>query len=136
MFDQQLSAELSAALVRELQRCYDWENRVRFGRRLVRPVLVLVEHRRRLGRWVSATRTLELSQALVLERVELRGVGLVWAGDKRLEEFSRRRHPRVVRRRRTVRFNNAHLAGREAGHTVVLHKPVSTGSSGRTRLLE
>ena len=46
------------------------------------------------------------------------------------------RHPRITTRRHTVRLNSAHAAGREAGRSVVLHKPVETGPSGRgTRLL-
>ncbi|MEO6774918.1 MAG: DUF2786 domain-containing protein [Kofleriaceae bacterium] len=67
---------------------------------------------------------------LVCDRVELRGVGLVWRGDRRLEEFYRRRHPRIVTRRRSLRVGDAHHAGREAGRTVVLHKPVTTGPGG------
>ncbi len=67
---------------------------------------------------------------LLAERVELRGVGLVWAGDKRLEEFYHRRHPRIVTRRRSLRVGGAHHAGREAGRTVVLHKPVGHSSVG------
>jgi len=74
-------------------------------------------------------------EKLLAERVELRGVGLVWAGDKRLEAFYRRRNPRIVRRRRTIRLSGAHAAGREAGRTVVLSKPVTTGSTTRGRLL-
>ena len=67
---------------------------------------------------------------LLLERVQLRGVGLVWVGDKRLDDFAKRRHPRVIKRRRTLRTSGAHRAGREAGANVVLHKPVATGPSG------
>ncbi|CAN5291860.1 hypothetical protein BH11MYX1_BH11MYX1_10490 [soil metagenome] len=67
---------------------------------------------------------------LLAERVELRGVGLVWAGDTRLEEFYHRRNPRIVTRRRSLRVGDAHHAGREAGLTVVLHKPVADRSSG------
>ena len=75
-------------------------------------------------------------EKLLLERVQLRGVGLVWAGDKRLEDFYHRRNPRIVRRRRQIRISSAHAAGREAGRTVVLNKPVTTGpSSGGPRLL-
>jgi hypothetical protein len=69
-------------------------------------------------------------EKLLFERVELRGVGLVWAGDKRLDEFYRRRHPRIVTRRRSLRTGGAHHAGREAGRSVVLHKPVTTGPGG------
>ena len=63
-------------------------------------------------------------------RVELRGVGLVWAGDKQLEALHRRRYPHVVKRRRSIRLDGAHAAGREAGAKVVLHKPVADGPSG------
>lgn len=73
---------------------------------------------------------------LMSERKVLRGEGLVWVGDGKLDDFYRARHPRTVTRRRTVRLNGAHAAGREAGRTVVLHKPVTTGpSSSGTRLL-
>lgn len=75
-------------------------------------------------------------EKLATERTELRGTGLVWVGDSRLEDFYRARHPRVVTRRRTVRMDGAHAAGREAGRTVVLHKPVERGpSAGSPRLL-
>ncbi len=63
-----LSAELEAALVREIRDRYDWDNRSRFGNRLVPPVLRLSDSTTHLGRWHSATRTLELSRTLVLER--------------------------------------------------------------------
>ena len=72
---------------------------------------------------------------LLAERVELRGVGLVWRGDKRLEDFYHRRNPRIVTRRRSLRVGGAHHAGREAGRTVVLHKPVTNGPSGGVKLL-
>jgi hypothetical protein len=64
---EQLSAELEAALVRELRAAFDWQNE-RFGGRLVAPVFALAGSATRLGRWISATRTLELSRALVLAR--------------------------------------------------------------------
>lgn len=72
---------------------------------------------------------------LLAERVELRGVGLVWAGDKRLADFYHRRNPRIVTRRRSLRVGGAHSAGREAGREIILHKPVTTGSSGTIKLL-
>jgi hypothetical protein len=75
-------------------------------------------------------------EKLATERTELRGTGLVWAGDRRLDAFYHARHPRITTRRRTVRIDGAHAAGREAGRTVVLHKPVERGSSaGSPRLL-
>ena len=72
---------------------------------------------------------------LVAERNELRGTGLVWVGDPQLAKFYRARHPRITTRSRRVRVNAAHSAGREAGRTVVLHKPVERGPSGGQRLL-
>src|SRR5262245_43037033 len=67
MFSE-LTAELEAALLRALWDHYDYENRARFRKQLRRPVMVLSDAASRLGRWVSATRTLEVSRALVLER--------------------------------------------------------------------
>jgi hypothetical protein len=64
---------------------------------------------------------------LIGERVVLRGTGLVWRGDKRLEEFYRARYPRITRRRRTERISGAHQAGREAGRKIVLNRPIANG---------
>lgn len=72
---------------------------------------------------------------LVAERTELRGTGLVWRGDARLDAFYRARHPRVTTRSRAVRVDGAHAAGREAGRSVVLHRPVESSGGGPTRLL-
>jgi hypothetical protein len=72
---------------------------------------------------------------LATERVELRGTGLVWRGDRRLADYYHARHPRIVTRRRTARVSSAHAAGCEAGRSVVLHKPVEHGSSGGSRKL-
>ena len=69
------------------------------------------------------------------ERVELKGTGLVWLGDRNLDAFYRRRHPRIVTRKRFVRTGSAHAAGREDGRKVVLHKPVKTGGGGTRGLL-
>lgn len=74
-------------------------------------------------------------EKLRAERTELKGTGLVWRGDTGLEEFYHARHPRIEHRRRRVRIDSAHAAGREAGRTVVLHRPVENGPSGGTRLL-
>jgi hypothetical protein len=68
---------------------------------------------------------------LLSERVDLKQTGLVWVGDNDLERFYRARHPRITTRRHSVRLSSAHAAGREAGRSVVLHKPVETGPSGR-----
>jgi hypothetical protein len=64
---------------------------------------------------------------LLSERVDLKQTGLVWVGDGDLDRFYHARHPRITTRRHTVRINGAHAAGREAGRTVVLHKPVERG---------
>ncbi len=72
---------------------------------------------------------------LLAERVDLKQTGLVWVGDRSLDGFYRARHPRITTRRHSVRINGAHVAGREAGRTVVLHKPVEHGPTGGTRRL-
>lgn len=76
-------------------------------------------------------------EKLAAERTQLRGTGLVWIRDARLDEAYHARHPRITTARRRVRVSAAHAAGREAGRTVVLHKPVERGSSplGSQRLL-
>ncbi len=76
-------------------------------------------------------------EKLLLERSELKGTGLVWVGDRGLDAFYRARNPRVVTRSSRIRLDGAHAAGREAGRTIVLHKPIEdTGSrSGAPRLL-
>jgi hypothetical protein len=75
-------------------------------------------------------------EKLLSERVDLKETGLVWVGDRSLDGFYRARHPRITTRRHHVRINSAHAAGREAGRTVVLHKPVEHGpAAGRPRLL-
>ena len=72
-----LTAELEAALVRELATEYAWINRVRFGSRLRMPVITLSDVPSRHGRWVGAARTLELARALVLERVWPEVIGVL-----------------------------------------------------------
>jgi hypothetical protein len=75
-------------------------------------------------------------EKLAAERTELRGTGLVWVRDARLDEAYHARHPRITTATRRVRVSAAHAAGREAGRAVVLHRPVEHGSSaGPTRLL-
>ncbi|HET7499491.1 MAG TPA: DUF2786 domain-containing protein [Kofleriaceae bacterium] len=69
-------------------------------------------------------------EKLLSERVDLKKTGLVWLGDRDLDGFYRARHPRITTQRHRVRINGAHAAGREAGRTVVLHKPVERGASG------
>jgi hypothetical protein len=75
-------------------------------------------------------------EKLADERTELRGTGLVWVRDAALDAAYHARHPRITTARRRVRISSAHAAGREAGRTVVLHKPVERGSSAASpRLL-
>jgi hypothetical protein len=69
-------------------------------------------------------------EKLLSERKGLKQTGLIWVGDGDLDRFYHARHPRITTRRHSVRINDAHAAGREAGRTVVLHKPVEHGSSG------
>lgn len=70
------------------------------------------------------------------ERAELRGTGLIWRGDSKLDDFYHARHPRISSVKRTVRLTGAHDAGREAGRTIVLHRPIEHGgSSGGPKLL-
>ncbi len=64
----ELSAVLEAALVRELRRTYELLDERRFGGKLKPPVIALADSTRRLGQWTRATRRLELSRTLVLER--------------------------------------------------------------------
>src|SRR5678815_4357890 len=63
-----LSAELEAALVRVLRGRYESDNRERFGGRLLLPVIALSDSTTHLGRWNSATRTIEISRRLILTR--------------------------------------------------------------------
>jgi len=63
-----LTAELEAALVRELRSRFELENWQRFGDRLEPPVLALDDSERFLGRWVPAARTILMSRPFVLAR--------------------------------------------------------------------
>ncbi len=60
-----LTAELEAALLRELADYYQWQNVARFGAALPRPLLAIAELTSKLGCWVPATRTIQLSRAFV-----------------------------------------------------------------------
>jgi hypothetical protein len=62
--------------------------------------------------------------------------GLVWVRDGDLAGYFRRRHPYV----RSVRYagqrrTQAWARGREAGRSIVLHKPVSSAATARGKLL-
>ena len=71
-----LSPELEAALLVEVRFGYRTRNRDLFDDALQSPVFVLSDHATRLGQWHQATRTLEISRRLVLERTwpEVMGV--------------------------------------------------------------
>jgi hypothetical protein len=64
----ELTAALEAALVRELRATYSQLNDAFFGTRLKPPTIELVAGRSTLGRWVPASRTVEISRLLVIER--------------------------------------------------------------------
>jgi len=75
-------------------------------------------------------------EKLNAQRVHHKEQGMIWVGDADLEEFYRKRHPRIVRVRHTgSRRTEAHHHGREAGKKIVLHKPVGSGPSGGVKLL-
>ena len=75
-------------------------------------------------------------EQLNLQRAANKEQGMVWVGDADLDDYYRRRHPRVVQVRHTgQRRTEAHLHGREAGRKIVLHKPVAGGPSGSVKLL-
>src|SRR5579859_2847463 len=64
----ELSSALEAALVRELRAAWRQLNDSYFRGGLSPPTLELVSTRATLGRWVPATRTLEISRQLVVEK--------------------------------------------------------------------
>jgi hypothetical protein len=64
----ELTVALEAALVRELRATYSHLNDSYFGTRLKTPTIELVPGRSTLGRWMPATRTIEISRPLVLEQ--------------------------------------------------------------------
>ncbi|MGH7293938.1 MAG: DUF2786 domain-containing protein, partial [Polyangiaceae bacterium] len=66
--DAHLTAQLEAALVRELRGTYHQLNEAFFRGGLHAPTIELVPTRHTLGRWVPATRTIELSRPLVVQR--------------------------------------------------------------------
>ncbi|XXX78669.1 DUF2786 domain-containing protein [Sorangium sp. So ce134] len=61
-----LSAELEAALVRELMAAYQSLNYTHFRRKLRPPSIELSDAASRLGRWISEARAIEISRPLVL----------------------------------------------------------------------
>lgn len=62
---------------------------------------------------------------------EHRQNGLVWIGDADLETFYRKRHPHI-RHTRTIGHErtDAHVAGRSAGRKLVLHRGITSSSTG------
>jgi len=66
--DPHLTATLEAALVRELRATWWQLNEAFFKAGLRPPTIELVPTRHTLGRWTPATRTIEMSRPLVLER--------------------------------------------------------------------
>jgi hypothetical protein len=66
--DEALTAELEGALVRELRATYHHLNDAFFKGGLRAPTIELVPSRQTLGRWVPATRTIEISRPLVLSQ--------------------------------------------------------------------
>lgn len=74
-------------------------------------------------------------EKLVAERGALRGAGLVWVGDPGLDDFHRKRHPRIQTFTTRSRVGASHALGRAAGRDVVLHRPMHTGGAGDTKLL-
>jgi len=66
--EPELSAALEAALVRELLATYRQLNDSFFRGALRTPTIELSRLRHHLGRWVAATRTIEISRPLVLEQ--------------------------------------------------------------------
>jgi hypothetical protein len=63
------------------------------------------------------------------DRSALAGTGLVWRPDAALTDFFDRRNPRTRARRSPAPTGPAHLAGREAGARVILHRPIATASN-------
>ena len=65
------------------------------------------------------------------ERTKSKAEGLVWVGDAALDGFFRKRHPRVRWTRHAVGHGSeAYARGREAGERIVLHRGISSNSSG------
>ncbi len=62
----QLDAVLEVALLRELRATWHQVNSSHFQGKLSPPTLELVATRMKLGRWIEATRTIEISRPLVL----------------------------------------------------------------------
>src|SRR3954470_18843138 len=66
--NEDLTVELERALVRELLAAWRQVNDAYFKDALRAPAIELVPSRAHLGRWMVATRTIEISRPLVLEQ--------------------------------------------------------------------
>src|SRR5688500_10672996 len=66
--DNPLTAALETALVRALSATWHEINQGHLRGRLQPPVIALSDAASRLGQWIAATRTLEISRALVTEQ--------------------------------------------------------------------
>lgn len=76
------------------------------------------------------------SETLARQAVKARSEGLVWVRDGDLDGFFRRRHPSVRQVRHAGhRRTEAWARGREAGHGIVLRRPMEAGTGGRRLLL-
>jgi hypothetical protein len=63
------------------------------------------------------------------ERKKSKAEGLVWVGDAGLDDFFRKRHPRIRWTRYAVGHGSeAYARGREAGAKIVLHRGISSNS--------
>jgi hypothetical protein len=70
------------------------------------------------------------------ERKKSKAEGLVWVGDAALDDFFRKRHPRIRWTRYAVGHGSeAYARGREAGAKIVLHRGISANSRATTPLL-
>jgi len=76
------------------------------------------------------------SERLVRQDAASRSEGLVWVRDGDLVGYFRRRHPHVRHVRHAGRQRtDAWVRGREAGRSIVLHRPVAAPAASRGRLL-
>ena len=101
------------------------------------------EHRRARGIRSDRERRAYLAGVLTgfadklgAQAAKSRSEGLVWVRDGDLAGYFRKRHPHVRHVRHAgQRRNDAWAKGREAGRTIVLHKPVQSAATSRGRLL-
>ncbi len=104
------------------------------------------EHRRQQGLQSDSLRRSYLvgvmrgfAEKLDLQSREQQREGLIWIKDAELQSFLQSRYPRQVRRRSAARANpEAFAAGKQAGRSIVLHRPLRSSSShsGPIRLLQ